>query len=207
MQNPTRRRENTRARLMDAGYAVFAEVGLDAASVEAICERAGFTRGAFYSNFVSKDELFVELATAVAERKLGSVTERVRELRAQDQPPSTIQQIVRAVLDTAVDDPLGVVLMSEVKLRAMRDAETAERYRRWERGVCDRVTGIIRGLAEVYGVRLRVPAEDFARIMLDVWEATATASVIDRLDQEQMRILAVARMEQIAVALVDDLPR
>ena len=42
----TRSRENTRARLLDAAAQVFAEVGLDGASVEAVCDRAGFTRGA-----------------------------------------------------------------------------------------------------------------------------------------------------------------
>jgi len=47
----TRSRENTRARLLEAAAQVFAEAGLDGASVEAVCERAGFTRGAFYSNF------------------------------------------------------------------------------------------------------------------------------------------------------------
>jgi len=49
----SRRREATRQKLLDAAGLVFAEEGLDAASVEAICERAGFTRGAFYSNFDS----------------------------------------------------------------------------------------------------------------------------------------------------------
>ena len=41
----SRRREATRQKLLDAAALVFAEEGLDAASVEAICERAGFTRG------------------------------------------------------------------------------------------------------------------------------------------------------------------
>ena len=46
-------------RVQRAAPEVFAEVGMDAASVEMICERAGFTRGAFYSNFASMDELLV----------------------------------------------------------------------------------------------------------------------------------------------------
>jgi AcrR family transcriptional regulator len=200
----TRRRENTRARLMDAAFEVFAEVGLDGASVEAICERAGFTRGAFYSNFESKDELFLDLAAAVADQKLARVAERVDALRERDSPPSSVEQIARAVLDIAGDDPLAVVLMTEVKLRAMRDDETADAYRRWDRGVRDRVTLIVVGLAETYGFRLRVPAPDLARLVLDVWESTAAASVVDRLDREQMCFLAIARIEQLVVALVDD---
>ncbi|PJI52936.1 hypothetical protein CTI14_35415, partial [Methylobacterium radiotolerans] len=66
----TRSRENTKARLLEAAAQVFAEAGLDGASVEAVCERAGFTRGAFYSNFDSKDELFLTLAAGVADARV-----------------------------------------------------------------------------------------------------------------------------------------
>jgi AcrR family transcriptional regulator len=55
---------------MAAASEVFAESGFDGASVEAICERAGFTRGAFYSNFASKEELFFGLVQQVSEAKI-----------------------------------------------------------------------------------------------------------------------------------------
>lgn len=51
----------TRAALLDAAERVFVERGLLGASVEAITEAAGYTRGAFYSNFESKEELFAAL--------------------------------------------------------------------------------------------------------------------------------------------------
>src|SRR5438105_2622100 len=51
----------TRAALLEAAAQVFIEKGFLGASVEAITERAGYTRGAFYSNFDSKEELFAEL--------------------------------------------------------------------------------------------------------------------------------------------------
>jgi AcrR family transcriptional regulator len=51
----------TREALLQAGAEVFVERGFAGSSVEAIAARAGFTRGAFYSNFASKEELFAEL--------------------------------------------------------------------------------------------------------------------------------------------------
>ncbi|MGC0366125.1 AcrR family transcriptional regulator [Rhodococcus sp. 27YEA15] len=54
----TKRRDQTRQRLLDAAAVVFAEVGFGRATIEQICERGGYTRGAFYSNFDSLDELF-----------------------------------------------------------------------------------------------------------------------------------------------------
>ena len=55
------RQEQTRAALIDAAGRVFIERGFVGSSVEAIVAEAGYTRGAFYSNFVSKEELFAEL--------------------------------------------------------------------------------------------------------------------------------------------------
>src|SRR4051794_36901677 len=54
-------RAETRTRLLDAAVTVFSERGIAAATVEEITEVAGFTRGAFYSNFADKSELVVAL--------------------------------------------------------------------------------------------------------------------------------------------------
>ncbi|HEU0018684.1 MAG TPA: TetR family transcriptional regulator [Thermoleophilaceae bacterium] len=51
----------TRAALIEAGRRLFLERGFANTSVEAIAAEAGFTRGAFYSNFESKEELLTEL--------------------------------------------------------------------------------------------------------------------------------------------------
>ena len=57
----------TRKRLLEAANAVFATHGFGGATVEQIASQAGFTRGAFYSNFASKDDLFL----ALLEQRLG----------------------------------------------------------------------------------------------------------------------------------------
>ena len=55
------RRAQTRQALLDAAARVFVDRGFAGSSVEAIAEEAGYTRGAFYSNFRTKEELFAEL--------------------------------------------------------------------------------------------------------------------------------------------------
>ena len=57
--------ERTRQRLLDVAVAVFAEKGFAHATVDEIAERAGYTKGAVYSNFPSKEDL----ALAVLERR------------------------------------------------------------------------------------------------------------------------------------------
>jgi AcrR family transcriptional regulator len=74
----------TRRRLLDAGERVFLRRGLQGSSVEEIAAEAGFTRGAFYSNFAGKDELFVELLHA---RIYDRYTEMAEEAQARPGTP------------------------------------------------------------------------------------------------------------------------
>ena len=54
-------RDNTCEKLFEAAATVFEEQGIGGASIEAIAAAAGFSRGAFYSNFKSKDELIIAM--------------------------------------------------------------------------------------------------------------------------------------------------
>jgi len=54
-------REQTTKHLLDAGQKLFAQKGLSATSVEDITAAAGYSRGAFYSNFDTKYDLFIEI--------------------------------------------------------------------------------------------------------------------------------------------------
>jgi len=53
----------TRSRVITAAGEVFAERGFHAASLEDVADRAGYSIGAVYSNFRSKDDLFLSLMT------------------------------------------------------------------------------------------------------------------------------------------------
>jgi AcrR family transcriptional regulator len=72
-----RSRANTRERLLAAALDVFAEEGFGRSTVEQVCERAGFTRGAFYSNFDSLDELFLAMWEQRSQAMLAGIREAV----------------------------------------------------------------------------------------------------------------------------------
>jgi AcrR family transcriptional regulator len=69
----TTRRQATRQRLLDAAAQVFADRGFGRTSVEHVCDAAGFTRGAFYSNFTSLDELFLAMWEQQSEQLRGDL--------------------------------------------------------------------------------------------------------------------------------------
>jgi len=58
------KRERTRATLLEAARQLIREQGHEAATLEAIAERAGMTTGAIYGNFKNREELFIALAQA-----------------------------------------------------------------------------------------------------------------------------------------------
>jgi AcrR family transcriptional regulator len=94
----TKRRAETRQRLLDAASEAFAEEGFGRSTVEKVCERAGYTRGAFYSNFASLDELFLAMWT----QRSGELLDGIRgalagELDTITDVNTLVRQLVRAI--------------------------------------------------------------------------------------------------------------
>ena len=185
----TRSRENTRARLLEAAAQVFAEVGLDGASVEAVCERAGFTRGAFYSNFESKDELFLMLAASVSEVRVNAVRTRVEELTAAGDLVEGCDPIdlVQQIMELGGDDRLGVMLLSEIRIGALRDARFGEAYLTQEREMVSSIAQIVDDIVTAGLLRLRLPAETAARMLMIIWEGMTVRGAMAGQDDAQLR--------------------
>jgi AcrR family transcriptional regulator len=113
-------REQTRQRLFTAAAGVFTDVGVGAATVEQVATAAGLTRGAFYSNFSSMEEL----AAAMLEDHLAQSWVHNRSLAGQHPDPADLVRALRD--DTArADDPLHVnpLLQVELMLFVARNTE------------------------------------------------------------------------------------
>ncbi|MCM3695598.1 TetR/AcrR family transcriptional regulator [Microbacterium oleivorans] len=195
-----RSRENTRARLLEAAHEVFAEVGLDAASVEAICERAGFTRGAFYSNFESKDELFLALIRQLSEDKLDEVSVRVKGLSGTDSPVD----LVRQVADMSLAERMEPQLLSEVRTQALRDPRLAEAFLAWRAQMLGRIETIVRDVSDLHSLPLRMPVADAAALLLDVSEQCSVQAALERLSERQANRAMQSRLEQLVPLLVGE---
>ncbi|GAB3600106.1 TetR/AcrR family transcriptional regulator [Microbacterium tumbae] len=205
----TRRRENTRARLLDAAAQVFAEVGLEGASVEAICERAGFTRGAFYSNFESKDQLFLSLASSVAEQRLSSVRARIDEFVASGVLKGAADpiELVQKIMDSGLDDRLGVLMMSEIRIRALRDHDFGDAYLAQDRDMMASIEGIIQGIVDsgLFGLRVDVPTA--ARMLMVQWEGCMGRAAIAGLDGDDLHRTgseALGQLVELIIAPAED---
>jgi AcrR family transcriptional regulator len=74
---------HTRSRLLHAAETVFARRGLHHASIDDVAEEAGFTKGAFYANFASKEELFL----AMLEEHFAARLEELEQTTSTDEAP------------------------------------------------------------------------------------------------------------------------
>jgi AcrR family transcriptional regulator len=95
-------RDNTCDKLFEAAARVFEEQGIGGASVEAIAAAAGFTRGAFYSNFKSKDELIIAMLEDHVEQSI----RRNLELLARHKNLADFIDALKT-MDRSRQDPLG----------------------------------------------------------------------------------------------------
>jgi AcrR family transcriptional regulator len=111
-------REQTTQRLLEAAQRLIAKRGLAAASVEDIAAAAGYTRGAFYSNFASKDDLFIELLR----RDHQEATRELFELVNDAVPVERIHTRAREIYGSLYRDNEQFLNWTEARMRSVRDA-------------------------------------------------------------------------------------
>src|SRR5579862_925287 len=109
-------REQTTQRLLDAAQKLIAKKGLDAASVENIAAAAGYSRGAFYSNFKSKDDLFIELLR----RDHAKALAELNALRTSELSLDEVQHRARAIYGQLFRDNESFMNWTEARMMAVR---------------------------------------------------------------------------------------
>jgi AcrR family transcriptional regulator len=124
----TRQSERTRAtrrKLLDAAKRIFAQDGFEAARLEDIAAGAGYTRGAFYANFKSKEDIFFALFEEWVRERIESLTNASRR---HSDPAAKLMALRTHYAELATDRRLVLISM-EVKLFALRHPEAHARLR------------------------------------------------------------------------------
>lgn len=120
----TKRRAETRARLIEAAFRVFADKGYGHVTIEDVCEAAGYTRGAFYSQFDSLEELFFLLYDQWAER----TADQVRDAMHGSEPVTDVPGAVERIVDTLLFERDWLLIKIDFLLHAARNPELAQRW-------------------------------------------------------------------------------
>ena len=165
---PDKRRAMTRAHLLAAAADVFAERGYHAATLDQIADAAGFSKGAVYSNFASKDDLFLAL---IQERSEDMVREYGRLVEAeQPDPASQISAFADVYLRREADLTKEWALQAEFDLWALRNPEIRKRLVEGSRAVRDLVTDLVRRHLEEADIEPSLPPEDIATLYIGIFQ-------------------------------------
>lgn len=175
----TRRREETRDRLIAAAFDVFAEVGVRGASVELICDRAGYTRGAFYSNFSRKEELLSAIADAehsAAIRRLDRAIQAAIDERALHTTEDAIGMILRGFIELHHPTRKWLMFWREFELEALRDPQIAEAFTRYQDATLGKLAEMVETTARNIGRGFIVPPLDLVKACSGIFEASLQES-------------------------------
>jgi AcrR family transcriptional regulator len=119
----TKRRAETRAKLLEAAFHVFAAKSFGQTRIDDVCAAAGFTRGAFYSNYATLDELFFDLYD---ERAALIATQVTASLTA---PPldAPVAEVIERTVATLLLDRDWLLVKTDFLLHAARNPTLARR--------------------------------------------------------------------------------
>jgi AcrR family transcriptional regulator len=127
----TERTRATRRKLLDAAKRIFAQDGFEAARLEDIAAGAGYTRGAFYANFKSKEDIFFALFEEWVRERIETFTSAVRR---HSDPAEKLAALRTHYAEQATDRRLVLISM-EFKLFALRHPEAHSRLRNRHRRI------------------------------------------------------------------------
>lgn len=173
-QRPTR--AQTRQRLLQAAGEVFAQRGYDRASLDDIATAAGLTKGAVYSSFAGKDDLFYALMRERIDERLALVTEAVERQATVGAIAGDAGSGLAQLMSSQRDWHL---LFIEFWARAVRDPALHNEFvheRRFVRGL---IAQFLEAQAERAGVNLPAPADQLAVAVLALSNGIAIENLAD----------------------------
>jgi AcrR family transcriptional regulator len=196
-----RRRQQTREYLLQAAAEVFAERGFHAASLDEVAAAAGFTKGAVYSNFKNKEDLFLALLEDAYARELSALKET---MQSSDVPPEArLDDFVGLLGGELERAPNMGALYLEFHLYALRNPAARARLNELEQEDVRAIADILEAEREQRGLPIDEPVERTARLIVALFRGismmrTANPEVAGK-DLLEAAIAFVTRAQGIEV--------
>lgn len=168
-------KEQTRALLVDAALRVFAEHGYEEATVEDIAGAAGYSKGAYYFHFASKEDIFLELL----EQWIVEQTERLKAFDEATPAAAALLETIEAFLSYGERDsvwpPLLVEFWAQARQHEAVRSGLDQAYADWRR----RLARSFRRAADSGLISPHLTPDDAARLLLAVHDGLAVEICVD----------------------------
>ncbi|MGV9803771.1 TetR/AcrR family transcriptional regulator [Mycobacterium sp. NPDC003449] len=176
-----RRLEHTRSVLLDAAEEVFAEKGFAPATLDDIAHAAGYTKGAIYKHFATKEDLFL----AVSDRYWRRYFDNFAEVMSNSTQigAAELDEIAKRWRELSRDRGAEhAALGHEFTLYLRRNPEARERVATKRAEVVEALGTFIATGMDRLGATLRIPASTFAQVLIATSEGVVLGSELDDVD-------------------------
>lgn len=186
--------QRTRDALLQAAMELFLEQGLSGPSLDAICAKAGFTRGAFYVHFQTRDDLIA----AVVERAMGGFIDAIIATGEAGADLPTIVRTFAAAVRSGAFPLTGHVRVHQVLEACLRSPTLNAKYLELLARARDRLTDTIQRGQAAGTVRRDVDAHALAQLLLALVLGVEVASElkapydVDRVSEDVLRMIEPA---------------
>ena len=176
-----RRLERTRALLLDAAEEVFAEKGFTPASLDDIARAAGYTKGAIYKHFATKEDLFLAVSDRYWRRYFDNFAEVLSAATEVGEPEldAIAQRWRQLSIDRGAEH---AALGHEFTLYLLRNPDARERVAAKRSEVVDELAKFIVGGLERLGASLLIPPLTFAQVLVATSDSVVLGSQLDDVD-------------------------
>jgi AcrR family transcriptional regulator len=184
----------TRSRLMQAASKVFSRKGMQQTSIEEVVQEAGYTKGAFYANFGSKDELFFAM---LDERFADRLLEVERAFSSEEPPPEQARHAAADYAHASRADPDHKRLFIEFATHALQNPSFREELLARFSTLRARMGEIYERRTKAYGIEPPVPIDRIVRMVIAMtdgwvlWQLLEPDAVDDELFESMMEIFTV----------------
>ena len=168
--------QHTKQRLLDAAKAEVVRGGVVGASIRGICEAAGFSQGAFYSNFESRDDLLLQLMTQHVSEEAQTLRLLVAETINADFD-ATLRHLSERLAELS-QTPEWSLLAVELQLYAQRDPAIAQRYEASKAAYHQEFANVVEGLVQRYGLEPALPSLQIAIGLYSLWLGLAAQGAV-----------------------------
>lgn len=161
--------------LLEAARSQFIAKGFHGASIDAIAAAAGFSKGAVYSQFGGKDELFLALLETRIEHRRQTSTELARALAGAE----GIAELARHAVGASADDVTWQALLLEFRAHAARHPATNVRYAELHRRTIKSVASLVAAVFERGAATPPIAPETLAVVFLALGSGLCAEVLVD----------------------------
>lgn len=169
------KQQRTRSQLLDGAARVFARRGYHVATLEEVAAEVGLTKGAVYSNFESKEKLFLELV----DREIAKRAREIRAVAGAGSPEAMAREAERQFQRFVQEEPHWPLLFYEFFSYGARNEELREHFLNGRRALYGVIGEAIQRQAKALGVEPQWPIGQIAVVVEALMNGLAFIRVID----------------------------